>query len=366
MNVSVIGRGTSAIINVLVLLKNKHQVTVFYDPNKPHINVGESTTPPIGNLICDVLGLSIHELVEKGYFSYKMGINFVDWGCKDNFKHHFYNSTLAHHFDTNDFNIFVCNLLEDMGVTFIPKKVEQHELSEFDFTINCGGWSEDEYYDADLESVNSAWLFKKNYKEFSQYHTLHLATEDGWQFGLPYPKKNIFKCGYLFNSNYISKEDARSKLPDECDVTGYFTWRPKYLKALVKNEKIAYNGNKLFFFEPLQALTLHFVFDFALLINEYLNDMQDHKRDDINQRYLGMIYGHQLDIAYHYSFGSKYKTKFWNDMIEKSKIILNSSTHGYDQKFKDEINYDIKYKNGISRLGSIDVFDHQQLQNLIK
>ena len=52
------------------------------------------------------------------------------------------------------------------------------------------------------------------------------------------------------------------------------------------NEKIAYNGNKLFFFEPLQALTLHFVLDFALLINEYLNDRQEYKRNEINQSLL--------------------------------------------------------------------------------
>ena len=126
MNVAVIGRGTSAIINVLVLLKNNHKVTVFYDPSKPHISVGESTTPPIGNLICDVLGLSIHELVKRGYFSYKMGINFVGWGCKDKFEHQFPNTTMAHHFDTNDFNSFVCDLLKDKGVKFIPKRVEEN------------------------------------------------------------------------------------------------------------------------------------------------------------------------------------------------------------------------------------------------
>ena len=53
-------------------------------------------------------------------------------------------------------------------------------------------------------------------------------------------------------------------------------------------------------------------------------------------------------------------------MVYKSKIMLNSSMHGYDTKFKDEINYDVKYKNDVSRLGSIDRFDHQQLQKLVK
>ena len=56
MKVAVLGRGTSSIITTLQLLKHNHEVTVFYDPNLPHINVGESTTVPIANLLYDVLG----------------------------------------------------------------------------------------------------------------------------------------------------------------------------------------------------------------------------------------------------------------------------------------------------------------------
>ena len=62
MKVAVLGRGTSSIITTLQLLKHNHEVTVFYDPNLPHINVGESTTVPIANLLYDVLGLNTHDL----------------------------------------------------------------------------------------------------------------------------------------------------------------------------------------------------------------------------------------------------------------------------------------------------------------
>ena len=48
MNVAVIGRGTSAIINVLVLLKNNHKVKVLF--NKENIGVGGSTKKGINYL----------------------------------------------------------------------------------------------------------------------------------------------------------------------------------------------------------------------------------------------------------------------------------------------------------------------------
>ena len=37
---------------------------------------------------------------------------------------------------------------------FIPKRVEENDLDNFDFTINCGGWSNDDYYDVLINFPN--------------------------------------------------------------------------------------------------------------------------------------------------------------------------------------------------------------------
>ena len=79
MRIAIIGKGTSAIITALVLLRSGHKVTIFYDPKQDALDIGESTTPTFPLLISEVLGLDIHTFVDQGIFSYKAGINFIDW-----------------------------------------------------------------------------------------------------------------------------------------------------------------------------------------------------------------------------------------------------------------------------------------------
>lgn len=64
MNIAIIGRGTSAIITALICIHNGHKITFFFDPNIPHLSVGESTTPWVPKLITEVLGISTHDLIK--------------------------------------------------------------------------------------------------------------------------------------------------------------------------------------------------------------------------------------------------------------------------------------------------------------
>jgi len=374
MNVAVIGKGTAAIITALKLLKDKHSVSIFYDPKIPHINVGESTTCPFGNLIWDTLGISIHDLVDINICSYKMGIEFVNWGSGKKFHHNFLHNSIAHHFETKDFNKFIHKYLEEKNlVTYIAQRVEDIFIvddkvkiidHEFDFVVNCAGWSnEKNYYEPLLETVNSVVLFRKNYEEYSSTHTLHLATEDGWQFGLPFPKQNIFKCGYLYNNKYVSKEEVLQKLPKDADVYESYNWKPKSCKYLIENNFIANNGNRLFFFEPLQAMTLHYSIDFAQLICDYLKDRSQYNMDRINYSYHDHIYSQQLCLAYHYQFGSIHDTSFWKDITKKSKSIVEYSPMGSGERFLESVQYDLKYKNEVSKMAWMIAQDHVYLQN---
>ena len=66
MRIAIVGKGTSAIISALVCIKHGYEVDIFFDPNKPPINVGESTTPNIGGLLNEVLDICIGELIDAG------------------------------------------------------------------------------------------------------------------------------------------------------------------------------------------------------------------------------------------------------------------------------------------------------------
>lgn len=382
MDVAVIGKGTAAIVTTLQLLKYNHNVTIFYDPETDPINVGESSTPPFVDLIYDVLKISMHDLVCKGIFSYKSGINFVNWGSGKQFYHNFYNQKTSVHFETKPFNEHIHNYLKDNKIVkYIPKKVYDFEYDhqdfkvivadnlKYDFAVCCSGWGNDGYDQPIIETVNSGILFRKNYEEYSNHHTLHLATEDGWQFGLPFPQLNTFKCGYLYNNKLISKNEVIEKLSSDPEIKIYdsFSWTPKFSKTMIKNFFLATNGNRLFFFEPLQALSLHYFIDLAEKICLFLENRNEYEMDRFNSLYNSAMYEKQMTLAYHYHFGSIHNSDYWNNIREKSTQLMNGSYWGIGETFYRKLNNDIKYNlNGdisASKLGIFEWQDHKYIVN---
>ena len=372
MRIAIIGKGTSAIITSLVLLQKNHDITIFYDPSISPINVGESTTPHIQKLVYDTLGISVHDLVDMDIFSYKMGINFVNWGCGNQFHHNFVGGTVGHHFETQKFNEFIHGYLKDNQIiNYVPEKVKKINAlenkveindKEFDFVVNCSGWeNNDNYISPFFHSVNSAQLFVDNL-EYDVNHTLHLATEDGWQFGLPFPQKNIFKCGYLYNSNLISHNEVKKKIKKK--ISNSFSWTPRYSKELIVHPSIALNGNRLFFLEPLQALGLYYTYYFAVLISHYLDDINFETIDRINYEYNLEMWTYQLSLAYHYQYGSTYKTKFWETTQNNAINVMKSSFNGNKEIFMMNLKRDMKNLKKNTLYSKIGVFGVEDLKQI--
>ena len=371
MEVAVIGRGTAAIVTSLQLIRYGHKVSIFYDPFLKPINVGESSTPIFVNLIEDVLNIKKSKLVDLGIFSDKVGINFVDWGKGNQFYHNFFTGDIAAHFQTEAFNQYIHQLLQERNlIEYYPHKVNDIKFENdkavldnkfsFDFVVSCTGWADDDCDDTIIESVNSVVLFRKNYEQYCKEHTLHLATEDGWQFGIPFPKENIFKCGYLFNNNFISEKEVIDKIDGEYYQS--FTWQAKSSKTMIKNDFHATNGNRLFFFEPLEALTLHYFVECGRLICDYLDSRCDINKDRINSLYERAMYENQMTLAYVYHFGTVHDSKYWKHIKEKSIQLLNGSHWGTGDRFERKIEVDKKHNlNPDDSLSKIGIFEWQDL-----
>jgi len=371
MEVAVIGRGTAAIVTSLQLIRYGHKVSIFYDPFLKPINVGESSTPIFVNLIEDVLDIKKSDLVDIGIFSDKIGINFVDWGKGNQFYHNFFTGDIAAHFQTEAFNQYIHQLLQERNlIEYYPHKVNDIKFENekavldnkfsFDFVVSCTGWADDDCDDTIIESVNSVVLFRKNYEQYCKEHTLHLATEDGWQFGIPFPKENIFKCGYLFNNNFISEKEVIDKIDGEHYQS--FTWQAKSSKTMIKNDFHATNGNRLFFFEPLEALTLHYFVECGRLICDYLDSRCDINKDRINSLYERAMYENQMTLAYVYHFGTVHNSKYWKHIKEKSIQLLNGSHWGTGDRFERKIEVDKKHNlNPDDSLSKIGIFEWQDL-----
>jgi len=337
MKVAIIGKGTSSIITALKCVSHNIDVEIYYDPNIPYVNVGETTTPVVSELLRNVTGVSISELYQKGIAAIKTGIKFIDWGKNDVFYHNFENA-MSMQFETNKFNPFVHQILEEKGfVTYIAENVKEYKIIDnqviinnriYDFVIFCTGFSDhDEYYPAYIKSVNSGILYVQNHVETDETYSIHKATEDGWQFGLPFPKFKITKCGYLYDSTISDPKEMEEKVNkfENCNVVNHIHWKQKYAKNLLQNKYCAYNGNRLFFFEPLQALSLHYYEIFAEIICAYLKFKDISYFYAANNQYHFGIWQQQLTLAHHYRYGSKYKTDFWNQISKESELFIDKT-----------------------------------------
>lgn len=330
MKVAVIGSGTSGVITAMRLIENNHAVDIYSDPNKSAINVGESTTPVIGASILHNLNLTIQELIDMDIASLKVGVKFIDWGVGNQFIHGFRNE-IAFHFESVPFSETLSSNLKQIGITYIYENVPGHKENEhsitvnnreYDFVVYCTGWSNTDSVSEPLfESVNSAILFQREDLDEELNCTLHVATDDGWMFGLPFPKREITKHGYLYNNQFEPSEYLKKRLNDQ-DYVRQISWKPKACDVLIQSPRVAFNGNRLFFIEPLQALSLHYYDYFARQICVYLADMGTQTLGYVNREYHVTMIQYQLSVAFHYSFGSVKNSQFWDHIKLKGQQTL--------------------------------------------
>lgn len=352
MKIAIIGRGTSSIVQACTLLKYNHEVTIYYDQNIPTLSVGEGTTPHVNILLSDTIGVTYSKLKDAGIVSVKRGAKFIGWGKGKTFIHDlsgfgkYPNTNYAYHLDTRSYNDFVHPILAEHGVRYVPERVTSIEETEthielngesYDFLINCSGWSNDQsdYEDPTFTTVNAAFLRPKNYTNHEQDCTVHEATEDGWQFQLPYPEKGIVRTGYLYNTKYIPDQNhIKKKLGED---GRFVTWKPKKCKFLLKSNRHAYNGNRLCFVEPLHAYSFMMYILFSELLCEYLEtDMSNESLFGYNLYYRRKMIEYETEVAFHYQYGSKFKSIFWLE-VQSAAENITKNHHSAHKNFLQSI-----------------------------
>jgi len=362
MKIAIIGTGTGAIITALSLIKCNHSVDFYFDPKISPLKIGESSTPHFLSLLNEVCGVTLDELIKSGVATRKDGVNFIGWGKTHNWIHPFDNHP-AIHFDTTLFNDYIHRILkQNHDVNYFPTKVLDTDYifdkisvhihgKAYDFVVECSGWYGDGgYIKSHLETVNAAILFTKDSVE-KQNYTVHRATYRGWQFELPFGSQS--KCGSLFNHHIdpTSEETIR--------------WVPRYARNLLRHRSVAMNGNKLFFFEPLQALSLLYYQMCAELICNYLKNRTKLTLAETNFTYRKLIEDYHKTLALHYRFGSVYDTPFWRDIKKRSNEYALSDINtgdidtliqnvAIDRDFYENFNTESSY----SAIGTIKYQDH--------
>ena len=355
LEIAVIGTGTAGITtlaHLLAWLPSGCKVTAIHDPDTAILGIGESTTTSIPESLyygADFNFVNDHDKLDA---TIKNGVKYVNWREDDfytiipppHYAMHFNNFKLREvcfekfrKLWSNKFNIIEGKILDlknsnDQAIC----NVSDQQLI-FDYVIDCRGYPQDysDYEIVDTIPVNHCIVHTVN--EPGQWnYTYHMATPDGWMFGIPLQTRQGW--GYLYNDKITTRDQAMKNQAHCLDISidnlnvREFSFQNYRAKKFIDN-RIIKNGNRALFYEPLEALSGWF-YDrvirafFDVAVTERLNS------EEANRMLSDVAEDYELFICYMYHGGSKHKTKFWDITSKRSRERLFSS-----DKFKHNVEF---------------------------
>jgi len=376
-NILIVGGGTSGLVAALILQKRFSKIKIhLVKSNKIGIiGVGEGSTEHFGEFL-NFTGITPKMLIQGADATLKYGVVFENW-TKETYFHNVTNgisslvfgqylSGYAHsivnnfkpkkytngfclddmvlsnpypnqyHFNTfklNDFLIERCKLVgvkifEDEIKDVIVKDGKINYLKgekkkyKYDFYIDSTGFKKllisklgakwNSY--KDYLPMNEAIAFPtKDTEEYAPY-TLSRAMKAGWMWRIP--TYGRWGNGYVFNNNYINKDEAQQ----ECEkYLGHKIKIGKNIKFEAGALDKAWIGNCVAvglsssFMEPLEASSIGTSIQQAFLLMHLL---PFHSEKDIslyNQRFSSIVENIRDFVQLHYVVNKK-DSKFWKEL----------------------------------------------------
>jgi len=374
MNIGILGAGTASAVSILSIITMCHEneinfhenfnITCIYNPSIPTLTVGEAITGSLHKALYNVLDFHPEDLVKEIDGTYR-AFSRIFWRNDRTFDV-LYGLPPGLHINSEKFSKYVITRLKKLYNNFFCVEDNIKEIMnnkndvvvfcekntyKFDFIIDCRGFpskeelNSEQYAKPDFETVNSAIL----YPDFKFYDECFSSThfhENGWMFGIPLRNRKTY--GYLYNTAITNKDDAVNHFSQikNIDASSLRTlnWSQYYRKNVVDN-RILYMGNKLFFFEPQQALPAHFYFNICKNLTYFLikNNMiyDDNVGKLVNQKYKINIQLAQDLIAMNYAGCCDTTTEFWKVIPTLARKRLKDSV--YFQQWMNDVITNKKY-----------------------
>lgn len=276
-----------------------------------------------------------------------------------------YQNPAAVHFDGHKVGQFFKKICTKDGINVIDSVVssidivnnniasltlESGEVINADFFIDCTGlqrilmkklnvgWhSYKEYL-----TVNTAMPFIIQYEQDEKPNPFTKATAltAGWMWEIPLATRK--GCGYVFDSNYITREQAQQEIEN---YIGKKITPIKFIEFESGRSELFWKHNVLClglastFVEPLEATSIHTtIIQLLIWCKEYLfkntkHTLTDHNRLSYNTK-ITRLYDLTMDfISYHYQ-GNRYDSKFWKDVKDKNIISGGASIFKNKSKYR--------------------------------
>lgn len=337
MKISVVGRGNAGCFTALHFAyytkeMDDVEVELIYDPAIPTEKVGQATLLEPPSLLWLALGSNFYSNEIES--TIKSGILFEGWGKKqDKIYHPFPYNAVSIHYSPPKLQAAILN---SGWFSVREENIKDFSSIDSDYVFDSTGrprleGKEDwEKYDELKNPLNSCLLGFSNVRDKDVYWTRTVATPDGWCFVIP-NTVNTTSYGYLYNDSITSKNEAIRNFKDifNIDYTDKVSFNNYIAKEPIVDDRIILTGNKLCFLEPLEATATQTYLEWS----RYVFDCAVLKKHKFTKAVNGINkYIHQVEnfILWHYQFGSKYDTPFW-DYAKTLKIE--------DEEFDNLIKY---------------------------
>ena len=321
MKISILGAGNAgvftALYNSLANRKSKNEIDIelIHDPNTPAEEVGQATLLDPPALLWQSMGFNWYNNPIHAIF--KSGILYEGFGkVNDKVFHDFMPSTMAMHYCPHEMQSYILN----SGLFEVTEKsINNYDDVDGDLVFDCRGKPDDlSEYDELINPTNACILAKPNWDLSTQHWSRHVATPDGWTFVVPSDKdspSHSGSVGYCYNSDITSKEDAEKNMLEMFDVeiTKHVNYKNYVAKNPIIDDRVILNGNRLFFLEPMESSATQTYIEVVRYIDRYgLEDFSNVVKEYIKHT--------QNFILWHYRYGSKYDTPFWDHAKSLSRF----------------------------------------------
>jgi hypothetical protein len=367
MNIGILGGGTASAVVLLQAIERLSEGVTYcciHDPNIPSILVGESTSPrvyQIYSLVFDVK-YNTKDLEEfDGTYRYYNKYHWNKANGNDFSVHHVGGPGI--HLNSEKFSSVVLKKLTEQYSSIFSEvhdtilSVTQNDSMvtvngsknnyKFDYVIDCRGTPTEDLNNGDynfplFQAVNSVILYP-DFTNYDEMYTSSYIHDNGWMFGVPLQHRKTF--GYLYNNNITTQEDACRDFEKikNIDTTNLrkFSWKQYYRKKAMDG-RILSMGNRLYFFEPSQALPLHY---YSVLTDIFINEVDQATPEQLNE-IMNKDYNYFINtiqdlIALNYVGKNSLDTNFWNYTKDQAKKQLLHS-HSFQEWLMDS-----KFENNL-------------------
>lgn len=339
----VIGVGSAGVLSLIhfcTWLGNEWDVVSIHNPDKPILGIGESTNGGFVGLLekGTHFALGNKEDLKELDATLKFGSRFKNWR-EQSWLNPLLDGNTAVHFNSFNFQEFAYRRLKKhwpdtfsviegdvKSVENYPHKVTvvmDGSTEDFDYVVDAMGYPGDlsTYVRSECTPINRCLIH--NIKDFDlEYETDHIATKNGWMFGVPLISRKTY--GYLFNDNITTVEDAKK---DMCEILGVdevegkeYLFKCYYTENMIQG-RVCKCGNKALFFEPLVANS---IFLYILGVRMFFDHItQNISAAELNRQYSEAIQEMEDVISYYYKGGSIYQSEFWDYATKMTKERLD-------------------------------------------